>query len=129
MRDAATGTRARLAVAAAAAILALACGPSGFSPPPDAPVAEWVDYGGDKRGLRYSALSDITPENVSGLEIAWVHHTGDVAESETGKFRTTSAYEEANGLSQPNQLRLVAPMYNSQLRVVTCAIARLSGRS
>ncbi|MEE9607819.1 MAG: hypothetical protein V3U03_08770, partial [Myxococcota bacterium] len=28
------------------------------------PVAEWPEYGGDKGGLRYSPLDQITPDNV-----------------------------------------------------------------
>ncbi|MFW6010288.1 MAG: PQQ-binding-like beta-propeller repeat protein, partial [Gemmatimonadota bacterium] len=50
--------------------------PSG---PPDysGPVAGWPSYGNDPGGTRYSPLTQITPDNVADLEIAWTYHTGD----------------------------------------------------
>ena len=42
------------------------------------PVAGWDEYGGDKGGRRHSPLTQITPENVDRLEVAWTYHTGDV---------------------------------------------------
>ncbi|MBW2697602.1 MAG: pyrroloquinoline quinone-dependent dehydrogenase [Deltaproteobacteria bacterium] len=41
------------------------------------PVANWRAYGADIHGTRYSVLTQITPENVAALEIAWTYHTGD----------------------------------------------------
>lgn len=38
---------------------------------------EWSAYGGGVEGLRYSALEQVTVENVAELEVAWVHETGD----------------------------------------------------
>lgn len=35
----------------------------------------WRAYGGDPGGTRYSAASEITPDNVSTLEVAWDFHT------------------------------------------------------
>lgn len=37
----------------------------------------WEVTGGSKEGIRYSTLSEINPENVGQLEIAWEYHTGD----------------------------------------------------
>ena len=68
--------------------LLLACG----SPEPvdlSGPVADWPEYGGDKGGLRWSPLDQITPENVHRLEIAWVHHHGDIAHPSETKSRTS----------------------------------------
>lgn len=47
---------------------------------PDAiPVgADWPAYGGSYHAQRYSALSQITPENVGRLERVWSFHTGDL---------------------------------------------------
>lgn len=42
-------------------------------------MAGWPEVGADKQGTRYSPLTQITPENVEHLEVAWVYHTGDVA--------------------------------------------------
>ncbi len=38
---------------------------------------EWRYYGGDQEASRYAPLSQITPDNVRDLEVAWVHKTGD----------------------------------------------------
>ena len=68
--------------------LLLACG----APAPvdlSGPVADWPEYGGDKGGLRYSPLTQITPENVADLEVAWVHHSGDVSDGSDGSTRTS----------------------------------------
>jgi quinoprotein glucose dehydrogenase len=43
-----------------------------------APAADsgWTVYGGDAGGTRYSALKQITRENVGGLKPVWTYHTG-----------------------------------------------------
>ncbi|ALH96111.1 membrane-bound PQQ-dependent dehydrogenase, glucose/quinate/shikimate family [Acinetobacter equi] len=38
---------------------------------------DWVDYGNDKAGTKYSKLTQITPENVNKLKVAWMYRTGD----------------------------------------------------
>ncbi len=54
--------------------------------------SDWPHYGNDPGGMRYVPLDQITPKNVGELEVAWVAHTGDVAEP--GSFyQTTSAFE------------------------------------
>jgi quinoprotein glucose dehydrogenase len=53
------------------------------------PTADWPEYGGDKGGLRFSPLTQITPENVNDLEVAWVYHHGDVADGSDGDSRTS----------------------------------------
>jgi quinoprotein glucose dehydrogenase len=42
------------------------------------PIESWGAYGNDAGGSRFSSLTQITPENVSGLELAWIHRSGDV---------------------------------------------------
>ena len=42
----------------------------------------WQNYAGTKDGSRYSSLTEITPENVAGLTVAWKFSTGD---KDTGK--------------------------------------------
>ncbi|MFQ5514903.1 MAG: pyrroloquinoline quinone-dependent dehydrogenase [Myxococcota bacterium] len=77
-----------MAVVGGLALLGLAC----HEPTPidrSGPVAEWPEYGGDKGGLRYSPLSQITRENVGALEIAWVHHHGDISDGSDGSSRTS----------------------------------------
>lgn len=43
-----------------------------------APAADsgWTYYGGDAGGTRYSALRQVTRENVEHLRVAWTYHTG-----------------------------------------------------
>ncbi|MCP4006332.1 MAG: pyrroloquinoline quinone-dependent dehydrogenase [bacterium] len=52
----------------------------------------WPSYGGGNGAIHHSPLSDVRADNVSKLEVAWVHHTGDVAD---GKPETPdrTAYE------------------------------------
>lgn len=40
--------------------------------------AEWRHYGRQPTGTRYAPIDQITPANVSDLEIAWIYRTGDV---------------------------------------------------
>ena len=70
-----------------AAVL-FACGP-GELVDLNGPVADWPEYGGDKGGLRWSPLDQITPANVDRLEIAWVHHHGDIAPPSEEESRTS----------------------------------------
>ncbi len=43
---------------------------------PDEQGSGWPAYGGDKEGTRFSVAGQITPENVSKLEVAWIHRSG-----------------------------------------------------
>ncbi len=74
----------------------MGCGSLGCgSPAPidaSGPAADWPDYGGTRAGQRYSPLTQITPQNVGRLEVAWVYHTGDVSDGK-GKAASTSAFE------------------------------------
>jgi len=46
---------------------------------------DWPQWGRTAGGLRYSPLTQITPENVKHLEVAWVYHTGaTIRPSEAG---------------------------------------------
>ena len=39
-----------------------------------AATKEWPTYGHDANSTRFSPLTEITPANVAGLEVAWVYH-------------------------------------------------------
>jgi quinoprotein glucose dehydrogenase len=39
---------------------------------------EWSAYGGVVAGTRYSTLAQLTPDNVSRLEVAWTHSAGAI---------------------------------------------------
>jgi quinoprotein glucose dehydrogenase/quinate dehydrogenase (quinone) len=45
------------------------------------PVTDWADYAGNKAGTRFSPASQITRENVSGLDVAWTYRSGDLPEN------------------------------------------------
>jgi quinoprotein glucose dehydrogenase len=46
----------------------------------DASYKTWSHYRGDTGNTAYSALTEITPGNVSELQVAWTFRTGDAAE-------------------------------------------------
>ena len=51
------------------------------SPPPSlggGSVATWTAWGGKPGGTHYSSATQITPENVRWLELAWEHRSGDI---------------------------------------------------
>lgn len=41
------------------------------------PIGDWRYWGGDAGGQRHAELTQITPDNVAALEVAWVYHTGE----------------------------------------------------
>jgi quinoprotein glucose dehydrogenase len=70
-----------LAPLALALPMGLACGPSAevdYS----GPVDEWLAYGAETGGTRYSRATQITPRNARDLQVAWTYHTGDVDRGE-----------------------------------------------
>jgi quinoprotein glucose dehydrogenase len=38
---------------------------------------DWPIYGGNSDNTHYSTLDQITPQNVSRLQVAWTYRTGD----------------------------------------------------
>ena len=56
-----------------------------------APHGEWLAYGYDQLGGRYSPLAQITRDNVAKLAVAWTYRTGeaDVATRQATKFEAT----------------------------------------
>ncbi len=83
-----------LVVALLSVVLILAVLRGGGPGPIDysGPVANWLDYGNSRGGDRFSPLTQITPDNVRHLEIAWVYHTGDVSDGR-GDVESTTAFE------------------------------------
>lgn len=53
---------------------------------------QWPAYGGDSGGTRYSALTQITRENVETLQVAWTYRTGELGQNaESGVSLTFEA--------------------------------------
>ena len=50
---------------------------------------QWSSWGGDAGGLRYSTLSEITPDNVAKLVPAWDYRTGIPADGKLGNLEVT----------------------------------------
>ena len=82
----------RVATLVSIALVASAAGVQVSAPQSaDGPIADWLYYGGDAGGGRYSPLTQINKSNVAGLKIAWEYHTGDVSDGSGG--RRKSAFE------------------------------------
>jgi quinoprotein glucose dehydrogenase len=60
---------------AGACLVLAACG--GRVEHPAGPATEWTTFGSDPGGGHYSRASEITPQNVRALRLAWVHRSGD----------------------------------------------------
>ncbi len=54
--------------------------------PATAADGDWIAYGNDRGGSRYSPLAQITPANVGNLRPAWIYHTGKIGD---GKSKAT----------------------------------------
>ncbi|HKV76390.1 MAG TPA: hypothetical protein VJN95_17860, partial [Gemmatimonadales bacterium] len=70
-------------MSAAALLLLAACSSGSIDRSGD-----WPAYGHDALGSRYSPLTDVTPQNVSGLAEAWTFHTGEMDPSLTTRKPT-----------------------------------------
>jgi quinoprotein glucose dehydrogenase len=67
---------------------------------------DWPAWGGTHAGQRFSLLDQITPDNVGGLQRAWVAHTGDLP-SGTGQGKYAP---ETTPLKIGNRLYLCSAM-------------------
>jgi quinoprotein glucose dehydrogenase len=80
-------------------------GPGGAAPAGVA-QADWTAYGGSGLAQRYSALTQLTPQNVSGLREAWHYRTGDLRGRAGDPQETTY---EVTPLKIGNRLFLCTP--------------------
>ena len=49
-------------------------------------AAQWDHYGGSQHGMQYSSLSQITRDNVAGLEEVWRYRTGELGQGHREPF-------------------------------------------
>jgi quinate dehydrogenase (quinone) len=52
------------------------------------PAADWRYFGHTPSGTRHAVLDKITPENVTGLKVAWTYRTGEVPKGSQGHVVT-----------------------------------------
>ena len=72
---------------------------------------EWPTYGHDAGGQRFSPLTQITPANVSRLEVAWVYHMRPTPTTR----RTARAFFSASAnepLMRPTPITASLPILN-----------------
>lgn len=82
---------------------------TGAQAPGGMPAADWTAYGGSWAGQRYSALRQITADNVSRLEPAWHFKTGDMRGQPGDPEETTF---QATPLKIGNRLFFCTPHQN-----------------
>jgi len=70
------------------------------------PTQTWDAFGGNQQAQKYSTATQITPDNVKGLKMAWEFHTGDVS---SGAHSTTWG---ATPLFANNTVYVGTPKYN-----------------
>lgn len=51
---------------------------TGPGPSSEVPSTDWTTYAGNQAGQRFSSASQITPQNVKNLKLAWSVHAGDL---------------------------------------------------
>jgi quinate dehydrogenase (quinone) len=74
-----------------------------------APATDWAAWGANNAGTRFSALGDITPENIGQLRVAWTAHTGETPQS------TGSGAEDQNTPIQIGDSLFVCTAYGTVL--------------
>ena len=47
---------------------------------------EWKVYAGGNENIKYSALDQITPDNIKTLQVAWTYSSGEASMLMTGSF-------------------------------------------
>lgn len=68
----------------------------------------WYTFNGDLQAQKYATATQITPQNVGKLKVAWQRHTGDVS---SGSGKTPPTDWEATPLFVNNTLYLSTPFY------------------
>src|SRR6185295_14470277 len=56
-------------------------------------TSEWPSYGNDKGGMRFARLTQITPENVSRLKVAWTFRSGDYSDGTARDNPSATTFE------------------------------------
>jgi len=70
---------------------------------------EWLYYGGDQGGMKFSTLADITPQNISQLKIAWQWKH---SETPLEQYKTVPGFFESTPLMIDGVLYVTTPYNN-----------------
>lgn len=95
------------AVAAGCAML-LGLGGALAATPANGQAQTWYTFNGDLEAQKYSTATQITPQNVGKLKVAWQLHTGDMSD---GSGKTPPTDWEATPLFVNNTLYVSTPFY------------------
>ena len=74
-----------------------------------AQTLNWTAYGQDPGGKRYIASSQITPENVSELQVAWQFQTGELETYKEERYLLERSAFEATPLMVDGVLYFPTP--------------------
>jgi quinoprotein glucose dehydrogenase len=93
---------------------------------------EWLAYGRDPGGERYSPLEDVNRKNVASLQVAWTFRTGDAYQPPRGRptaFETTPLYADGTLYLSTPLGRVIAldPVTGRQRWVFDAKIPRDAG--
>src|SRR5580698_8239074 len=86
-----------------------------FSCKPKKQYTEWKVFGGTKDNIHYSSLRQIDTENVGGLRVAWIYHTGDADSANHSQI-------------QCNPVIIAGTMYATSPRLKLLAIDAATGK-
>ena len=64
---------------------------SAAEPPATNSLSAWDAWGGDAQGRRYAPVDQITPDNVSRLEVAWEYSTGELTRRSASMLSNSTA--------------------------------------
>jgi quinoprotein glucose dehydrogenase len=93
---------------AALLVMAADAGLAQTPTPPHGQDQTWYTFNGDLRAQKYSTETQITPDNVGKLKVAWQIHTGDVSD---GSGSRPSSVWSATPLFVNNTLYISTPFY------------------
>src|SRR5262245_19934950 len=93
---------------------------------------EWLAYGSDAGGERYSPLEDVNRKNVASLQVAWTFRTGDAYQPPRGRptaFEATPLYVDGTlYLSTPlGRVMALDPVTGRQRWVYDAKVPRDGG--
>ena len=86
----------------------------------------WQTFNGDLAAQKFSPLTEITPENVADLAVAWQMHTGDVSD---GVHRPSRMHGPAGSTPPPTVWSATPLFVNDTLYVGTPVLPHLRARA